>query len=98
METKEEYQKYQASVESFLKRNNVKAGCYSQSTLNGEPLTEEFSSWPCECCSRRLAGAREQYKFACENKSYFEANICLDCVYYLAYGQLDDMTMINIKD
>lgn len=106
MSTKE-YANYEARVARFLKENNVKPGCYSNASDpdTGEAI-EPFFSWSsCECCNRSLGGTRETYSFAYERMDAnargervdtFTADICEDCVYYLAYGCLDDLTMLEI--
>jgi hypothetical protein len=50
-----------------------------------------------------LGGNRETYSFATEGEALvtgqakvFQADICVDCVYYLAYGTLDDETMQEV--
>lgn len=92
--TTKEYQAYQTAVAQFLTRNQVMPGCHSQA----EPDSEPFFSWrACECCGSRLGGNRETYSFA-SNQGEFTADICTDCVYFLAYGQLDDMTMLDMVD
>jgi hypothetical protein len=94
--TTTEYKVYQVSVERFLNTNCVKPGCYSNVTPE-EPTRNEFSWCPCECCNRRLGGARERYHFGSE-AGLLAAEICDDCVYYLTYGQLDDMTMMDMVE
>lgn len=104
MKTATEYKAYQNRVAEFLQQNGVKAGCNSPV----DPESLGFFSWrPCECCGSRLGGNRETYSFAFERKdanrrgefvASFEADICDDCVYYLAYGELDDATMLEISE
>ena len=99
-----QYAAYEVAVAAFLKSNNVKPGCCSpaggqaDSNETETPCeAEPFFSWrPCECCGSRLGGDRETYQFAQEDGALFEADICVDCVYYLAYGVLDDCTMLEV--
>lgn len=94
----DQYEAYKQAVGNFLARERVKLGCYSPEFSEPEPGFEGFFSWrPCECCGSRLGGQRESYTFACEDGSTFGADICSDCAYYLAYGQLDDMQMMEIE-
>ncbi len=94
-----QYAQYEANVASFLQQNKVKPGCHGPLNQEPDPGFEPFFSWqPCECCRSPLGGNRETYSFATEpDFSTFEADICTDCVYYLAYGQLDDMAMLEIE-
>jgi hypothetical protein len=88
-----EYKTFVANVENFLKVNNVKAGCHSPK----DSEAESFFSWSqCECCKSTLGGNRETYTFAQTDNKTFEADICTDCVYFLAYGKLDDVTMAQV--
>lgn len=91
--TKSEYADYEKAVAIFLKNNDVKSGCHSPKSDNGDT----FFSWKCcECCGSGLGGTREEYVFARNDSDGFEADICINCVYYLAYGKLDDATMLEI--
>lgn len=90
-----DYKAYQSKVARFLSINSVKPGCHSPLEDEAEPY---FSWRPCECCSSGLGGDRENYQFATESGELFEAEICSDCVYYLAYGRLDDMTMLGMEE
>lgn len=92
-----EYKVYEAAVSRFLETNQVKAGCHGPIYDEAGNAPEPFFSWQaCECCRRPLGGNRERYRFATETGDGFEANICADCVYYLAEGQLDDLTMLDM--
>ena len=42
------------------------------------------------------AGARERYHFGTE-AGLLAAEICEDCVYFLAYGQLDDCATLEVE-
>jgi hypothetical protein len=95
---KQQYADYERNIAAFLKRNAVKPGCHSPYYDEDGDTREPFFSWRrCECCRSHLGGDRETYQFACEDGSQFDADICVDCVYYLAYGVLDDMTMLEIE-
>lgn len=65
--------------------------------LAGEP---SFSSRPCEFCNRPLGGDREPAHAYIRREDGREEllhfSICVDCVYYLEYGRLDDATMMEI--
>lgn len=86
-----EYKAYTETVAEFLRVCDVKPGCYS-------PTGSRFFSWrPCECCERDMGGDRETYTFAQSTGLQFPADICTNCVYFLTYGQLDDMAMEEIE-
>lgn len=94
--TKTQYADYEKAVEHFHARNNLSGAC-SPKHSEPEPGFEPYFSWrPCECCGSHLGGDREDYTFATNDNQIIEASICVDCVYYLAYGQLDDMTMMEM--
>jgi hypothetical protein len=94
--SKTEYADYEVRVNRFLAENKVKPGCFNNvDAENPEPY---FTWRPCGCCGSRLGGNRERYNFATTDSMEFEAEVCTDCVYYLAYGQLDDMTMMEMEN
>jgi len=96
--TKQDYADYERAVASFHEANKIKPGCCSPHYDNDGDARDAFFSWrPCECCGSHLGGDRETYSFAPEQGEPFDADICVDCVYYLAYGVLDDMTMLDIE-
>ena len=76
--------------------NIVKCGCgYTMENIN----ESEFSWHSCDCCGTQLGGTR--YKASGYNpnlKEIFVYEICQDCLYYAAYGTLDDMTMMDMED
>lgn len=67
---------------------------------HGTPNTEPYFSWSsCDCCHTSLGGNRQDsWGYHPESKQIFEYTICEDCVYYLEYGRLDDMTMLDIEN
>lgn len=89
-----EYADYQNRVGNFLTANNIKPGCFGPTDHEAEP---EFSWHQCGCCGSRLGGNRENYIFARNDNSQFEESICTDCVYFLTYDRLDDLTMMQIE-
>jgi hypothetical protein len=94
-----EYQAYQARVEAFLDR----AGIYSFTTVCDETSGErvdhdEFSHRPCDCCGTTLGGARTLCDAMHERtREVVEVSACDDCIYFVAYGQLDDETMMRME-
>lgn len=68
---------------AFLNENHVMPGCYSPVDPDGDTY---FSWQKCKCCGG-LPGPRRDYNFAMEQEQgTFEAAICPDCEYALAYG------------
>ncbi len=96
MKTKAEYAEYQKSVAEFFERE----GLQNLSTVSQEEgLTEPYFSWrPCHCCGSHLGGNR--YDCNGYNATTEEIqdgySVCEDCVYFVEYGRLDDMTMMEI--
>lgn len=92
--TKQEYQEYQAAVELFFSRAGI-----ANLSADADSQEPHFSSRLCNCCRRYFGGNR----FYCSgyNRSSKKVQdgyeICTDCVYYAEYGQLDDMTMLEIE-
>lgn len=66
---------------------------------NCEP--EAFFSWrPCDCCGAHLGGDRYRasgYNRK-ENRVQVYEEVCTDCIYYAEYGQLDDITMMELEE
>lgn len=79
---KQQYDQYRQAVEDFFESEGIE-NLPSHSD-------DTFFTWrACDCCKRPLGGMR--YKCG-------EYNICGDCLYYEAYGRLDDMTMLAIEN
>lgn len=97
IETQRDYEEYKKRVGSFLKRENIEVHSliYDESNGDCEPF---FSSIPCECCSRHLGGSRFTIKAGPIRGEMLTYDVCTDCVYYLEYGTLDDMTMMDLED
>lgn len=89
--TKVEYKEYQERVAEFIGRENI----HFYTTTGDEAY---FSHYPCECCDMPLGGLRTRltavYRPTGET---LEFTICTDCEYYLEYGRLDDMTMLEME-
>ena len=58
---------------------------------------QHFSHWPCDICSRRLGGDRYPSHYIDDDNEINHISICANCVYYMEYGQLDDMTMMDME-
>ena len=90
---KAEYEKYEARFLKFMAKEGIR---------NLSPVFAEgpYFSWrPCECCLRPLGGNREHATgYNPETKEIQEYAVCLDCLYYAEYGQLDDITMLDMEE
>lgn len=77
---------------------------------DAEEYSEEpwFSWHPCEICGSTLGGNRESWHAwipatnipgdVHEHGKIVHGTCCEDCVYYLNYGCLDDMSMMEIEE
>lgn len=65
-----------------------------------EMMDEPYFSWSgCDCCGGLLGGNREHASgYNPKTKEIQEYKVCTDCIYYAEYGQLDDMTMMNVEE
>ena len=90
-----EYRDYETSVKSFFNREHINH--LSPIKQDWEPY---FTWRNCNCCSRSLGGDRvECNSFNNKTKKIVGTyEVCMDCYYYAEYGQLDDMTMLEIGD
>ena len=77
--------------------------CHDMDTPEYESVGEASFSWyPCHICGRHLGGDRHpaHYILDCEKErrenKIDHISICVDCVYFMEYGQLDDMTMMDM--
>lgn len=93
--TKAEYEDYQTRFRLFMEREGI--NCLSRIDWEAD---DYFSMKPCQVCERQQGGNRVDCngynpttKGVCGPYS-----VCLDCHYYAEYGQLDDMTMMDMKD
>lgn len=59
---------------------------------------EGFSWGSCDACGSRLGGDRYQAHGFTKDGGLVHLSICVDCQYYLEYGQLDDMSMLEIEE
>jgi len=89
--TRKEYSEYEAAVAEFFANEGV-------TNLSRMDDDESFFSWrPCDCCRTYLGGDRIKANgYNPSTKEVQEYTICVDCEYYVEYGQLDDMTMLDM--
>lgn len=110
--TKADYLKYQAAVQRGLAGLKfvstgacpgcVDCGLSDEPTDQERELAEEPSfSWSaCDCCGSRLGGDRHPaHGFLTQDGAdhLSHMRVCSDCLYYINYGQLDDMTMLDME-
>lgn len=67
---------------------------------NDRELAEEahFSWHACESCGSRLGGDRHPAHGVDKEGNILHLSICVDCLSYLNYGQLNDMAMMEIEE
>ena len=93
--THAEYKNYQANVARFFEREGL------QNLSEIDSGKESYFSWSmCDCCGSPLGGDR--YDCSGYNPTTKEVQevyrVCVDCIYYNVYGQLDDMTMLDMTE
>ena len=99
--TRAEYEAYQAAVEAFFEReglSTLSTGSIEHDyNEDGDPF---FSWYRCDCCDRPRGGERETCIGYNPTTKEVQGDyaLCLDCVYYNEYGQLDDMTMLELTE
>ena len=98
MDTSAEYADYQQRVAAFIAREGISYFSTSTAETCGGEESDPWFSWsPCECCKSPLGGNR-QYLYARDSQdAIVQFTICEDCVYYIEYGRLNDVTMARIS-
>ena len=92
---KSEYRQYEEMVGNFFELEGI-TNLSQIADIDGycEPY---FSSVPCECCNSSLGGDRYDCNgYNPNTKEIQDYTVCIDCVYYAEYGQLDDLTMSEL--
>jgi len=103
---KSEYKTYQENVESFFKTEGItnlstggEGDCSCCGMDLGDQIEPSFARTPCECCGSSLGGDRHHATgYNPETKEVTCYSVCIDCLYYAEYGQLDDMTMSDMEE
>jgi len=94
--TKKEYEIYEQRFQDFMERMDLN-NLSTKSDENGN--CEPYFTWRrCDVCGG-LAGDRYDCNgYSPTNGIIEDIQACPDCVYYAEYGQLDDMTMMDMTD
>jgi hypothetical protein len=104
IQTPEQYAEYQQTIKEFIAGNELSflsTGTWDYEH-DGDTRPENWSDEPwfswrvCECCQSHLGGNREYLYARDAHGDCVQFTICEDCVYYVNYGRLDDMTMQRI--
>jgi hypothetical protein len=112
IETESDYREYCESVAHYMKGLTPSGSgpascctdCQDQYDLsesdNWDEVIDEggFSSASCDCCGRSLGGDRYILHAFDSDDNLYHLEACVDCVYFLEYGRLDDMTMLDISN
>lgn len=104
---KKTYNEYKIAVELFFLNEGIEhlsIACSEEEPncpcCGDEYSGEPFFSWSnCDCCGSPLGGNR--YHVTGFNKEHDQIicyDVCQDCLYYTEYGQLDDMSMLEIEE
>jgi len=108
---REQYQQYQADFTHYTDGLEfVSTGpcpgcnnCFHWAENKNDPTNDEYDmaseghfSWAqCDFCGSTLGGTREPAHARIDDVIH-HFDICCDCVYYVNYGRLDDLTMLEI--
>ena len=95
---KQDYKEYEQAVSDFFAGEGI-TNLSTINTIDGDALEPDFSNRSCDCCGSTLGGDRYQCNGWNPTLRTIEdyPSVCQDCVYYAEYGQLDDMTMLEIE-
>lgn len=90
--TQHEYDRYVARVNQFFADEGI------TNLSRKSDCDESYFSWrSCDCCGTHLGGDRiDADGYNPTTKEVQEYRICTDCEYFAEYGQLDDMTMLEL--
>lgn len=93
-----EYRAYQKTAAAFLSAEGIDSfTCDSHEDVSQDDHVDAFSWRPCDCCDSQLGGERHRVTaYHPATKGVLTYQVCPDCVYYIEYGRLDDMTMMDM--
>jgi hypothetical protein len=95
--TKQEYKDYEERVARFFEEEGINN---LSNDYEKDPNCEGGFSWRgCDCCGNPLGNTLyDANGWNPTEKQVQEYQVCGDCLYYAEYGQLDDMTMMDMLD
>lgn len=89
--TQDDYRKFEKNFQLFV--NDFKLSHLSTGSEN------TFSWDRCDCCQDDNGGDRfELFAHQDGNSEIVTFSVCVDCLYYVNYGHLDDETMARIAN
>jgi len=92
-----EYVKYKRAVAAFFRNEGIENLSIITDEDTGDTQESYFSHSSCDCCKRPLGGDRyDASGYNKKDKEIYTYSVCPDCLYFAEYGQLDDMTMMDI--
>lgn len=110
MWTAEKYEEYQKAVEQGLRGlTHLSTGacrgcatCALPEDATDEEVdarNEESFSWQaCDACGTSLGGTRYSAHGRSKDLGVLHLEVCPECLYYINYGHLDDMSMSEVED
>lgn len=88
---KKQYEAYVSTINAFIAKHDA-------ISYDGELYEPFFSPYPCICCGSSLGGDRYTHNYLDSEGNIDTVDLCADCMYFVPYGKLDDMTMMEISD
>ena len=97
--TPEEYKQYEKAVKLFFKNEGLNCLTTDMAHYPEGCIEPHFSWMDCDCCGRPLGGDRTHANGFNPASKQVQGGylVCTDCMYYVEYGQLDDMTMLEVN-
>jgi hypothetical protein len=95
---RQEYAEYECNVSKFFEREGLERVLSPVVDSDGD--YEPYFSWAsCDCCGSHLGGNRFSVTGVTKKGlDIVNLEVCQDCFYYVEYGRLDDMTMMEMDD
>ena len=89
-----------SGCQDCLDGQNICCSDKAEAMIERDEIVNEpnFSSQACDICGSHLGGDRYAAHALDDDNEIVHFEICTDCIYYMEYGQLDDMTMLEIEE